>query len=337
MKPDEDLIDKLSPYPQYRYVYRWNNGRIGAIFPTSDGQALNFREYELYDGPDDNTSYPKGLRPVKEGDEDCDECSEPIAFGIVAYYLHMRNKKNPKDIFADYLEDAKKVFKIFRDTEMRAWDPEYKKDFPYSEHYKREQRRIKMSFGIFDFLGKAEVTEINKMVVNYLRFVKSQITNDSYRQLTRDEEKVCFKNAVLRVMNLRNDQGDYLFRNTHWIAVYCYAVDYCFLIDDVDFGCFFNDDGVFEEPGAPATMQYKDFDRFIEELQLDQEATTRIPFKHDIDFSKPSYKLYRPPYPWPKDGLKGKSLTLYNELDYIYNKLIEEFRDIENEKCHVLT
>ena len=338
MEPDEDLIDKLSPYPHYRYVYRWNNGRIGAIFPTADGHVLNFREYELYDGPDNMTSYPVGLRPVKEGDEDSNECKEPLAFGIVAYYLHMRNKKNPKDIFADYLEDAKLVFQLLRDADMRAWNPKYKKDFIYSEHYNREQRQIERSSLIFDFLGEAEVTDIKIMAANYLQFVKSQITKTSSRELTQDEVKACFKNAVLRVMNLKNERGDYIFyKNTHWIAVYCYAVDFYLLVDDEDFFYSENGKGVLEQPNARVTTQYKAFNSFIHELQLDQETTTRLPFKRDIDLSKLSYKPYRSPYPWPKDGLEGKSLTLYTELDFIYKKLNDEFRDIESFKCIIAT
>lgn len=332
-EPDEDLIDKLSPYPQSRYVYRWNNGRIGAIFPSSDGHVLDFREYELYDGPDNNLSYPSGLRPVKEGDEDFAECKELLASGIVAYYLHMRNKKNPKDIFADYLKYEKEVFQILCDADMRAWDPKYKKNFSYSEHFKQEKRRIKMSSRIFDFLGKGVVTEINNMAVNYLRFVKSQIKNYSYRELTRDEERDCFKKAVLRVMYLKNNQGDYIFRNPHWIAVYWYAVDFCLLTENV----VFNDKGDLEGPENPDTAQYKAFKLYIKELQLDQESTARIPFRHDIDFSKSSYKPYRTSYPWAKEGLDGKALTLYNEMEGIYLKLNEEFRDIENDISHNLT
>ena len=106
-EPDKDLIDKLSPNLRTRHVYRWNNGRVGAIFPNEVGDILDFREYELYDGPCDNLKYPEGLRPVKEGDEDSNECKELLAAGIVAYYLHMRMKKNPKDIFADYLKSDK--------------------------------------------------------------------------------------------------------------------------------------------------------------------------------------------------------------------------------------
>ena len=336
-EPDEDLIDKLSPNPQSRYIYRWNNGRIGAIFPSASGHILDFREYELYDGPDDELRYPKGLRPVKEGD-DSNECLELLAVGIVAYYLNMRSKKNPKDIFADYLEYEKNMFRILRDAEMRAWDPNYKKDFPYSEHYKREKIQIRISSHIFDFLGQSAAHELNEMAVNYLRYVKSKITNISCRNLTLDEEKECFKKAVLRVMWSKNEQGDFIFhKNKQWIAVYCFAVESYLLIDDVDFCDLLNDEGVMEKTNVPTTKQKKAFDCLTQELQLDQESTVRIPFQHDIDLSIETYKRYSKPYPWPKDGLQRTGLTLYNELEVVYKKLNEEYHTVEEEINITLT
>lgn len=328
-EPDEDLINKLSPNPQYRYVYRWKNGRVGAIFPNENRCLLDFREYKLYDGPDNTTSYPDGLRPVKEGDEECDECKELLAVGIVAYYLNMRNAKNPKEIFADYLDDAIKIFYFCRDAEMKAWNPKYKNEFSYSEHFKRESINIRNSSRIFEFLSKTEVIEIKTMAANYLQFVKSRITRINCRDLSREEEKDCFKKAVLRVMNMKNDQGNYIFhKNTQWIAIYCYAVDYLYLLDEKD---------DLEAPRAPATTQCKAFDRFIQELQLDLESTIRIPFKHDIDLSKKTYERYRMPYPWSKEGLEGKSLTLYKELEEVYIKLGEECRAIEEDISITLT
>ena len=332
-EPDEDLIDKLSPSPQHRYVYRWFNGRIGAIFPTADGHILDFREYKLYDGPDDRLCYPAGLRPVKDGNEDSNECKELLAVGIVAYYLTMRNKKNPKDIFADYLKDAIQVHQILNDADMRAWDPRFKKDFSYSKHFKEEKRKIKISYAIFDFLRKEEIAEIKEMASNYLRYVKSLIKKISFRDLTPEEEKRCFEIALLRVMNMKNEHGDYIFyKNSHWIAVYRYAVDNLLLIDENDFSYVYNDDkGEMEECGIPSTAQYKAFDNFIRELGFDQESTIRIPYGHDIDLSKNSYKHYNTSYPWPKEKLERKSLTLYNELENIYKKLNEEWRDKEAE------
>lgn len=331
-EPEKDLINKISRNSKTRDIHRWNNGRVGAIFPEADGHLLDFREYELYDGPNDNLGYPKGLRPVKEGDEDSTECKELLAVGIVAYYLNMRNKMNPKDIFAEYLEDAKKEFKILRDADIRAWHPGYKKDFPYSEHYKREQQKIRVSSSIFDYLDDAGVYEIRKVIVNYLRFVKSLITQYRTRDMTREEEKATFKKAVLRVMWAKNEQGDFIFNhNSQWIAIYCYAVDIYLLIDDTEFYNLINDEGVMETSVVPDTKQKKAFDLLTQELQLDQESIVRIPFKHDIDMSIETYKRYRSPHPWPKDGLKGKSLSLYNELEEIYTRFDKEFQDIEQE------
>ncbi len=332
-EPDEDLIDKLSPSPQCRYVYRWFNGRIGAIFPSAESHLLDFREYKLYDGPDDRICYPSGLRPAKEGDEDSNECCELLAVGIVAYYLCMRNKMNPKDIFADYLEDAIKLHQFYCDADMQAWNPKFKKNFSYSKHFKEEKRNIRISSRIFDFLRKKDITEIKYMTVNYLQFVKSRIKNVSFRNLTRDEEKYCFKTALLRVMNMKNEQGDYIFcKYSHWIAVYRNAVDNLFLIDDNDFGYETNDEGKEEVHGIPSTGQLKAFNSFIQELGLNQKSTIRIPYDHDIDLSKSSYKRYNTSYPWPKEQLERKGLALYNELTIIYNKLNEECRDVEEEK-----
>lgn len=329
-EPDKDLIDKLSPNLRTRHVYRWNNGRVGAIFPNEDGDILNFREYKLYDGPCDNHKYPEGLRPVKEGDEDSNECKELLAAGIVAYYLHMRMKKNPKDIFADYLEYHKTVFSTLQEGAMDAWNPNAQKDFSYSEHYKQEQTKIRISYRILDFLGQSEVAEIKTMTVNYLRFVKSQITHFNTRNLTREEEKTCFKKAVLRVMSAKNDQGEFIFhKNKQWIAVYSYAIDYCLLIDEVNFSKLLNDECILNSPNVPDTKQKNAFDRLTQELQLDQDSVVRIPFKHDIDFSIDSYKRYSAPYPWPNDGLKGIGFTFYKELQDVYIKLNEEYRAIE--------
>lgn len=327
---DENLIDNLSPNPQSRDIYRWSNGRIGAIFPTESRHILDFREYELYDGHDDDYAYPKGLRPVKEGDEESDECKEMLAVGIVAYYLNMRNKRDPKDIFADYLEYYKAVFRTLQDGAMEAWNPNYKREFSYSEHFKQEKVQIRVSSRIYDFLGQSAAAEIKKMAVNYLRFVKSQITRFNTRNLTREEEKTCFKKALLRVMEAKNEQGEFLFhKNKQWIAVFSYAIDFYLLIDDVEFSKLINGKGFLNSTNVPDTKQKNAFNRLIQELQLDQDSAVRIPFKHDIDLSIESYKRYSKPYPWPKDGLKGTGLTSYKELQDVYIKLNEEYCAIE--------
>lgn len=319
-EPDEDLIDKLSPTPQSRYIYRWNNGRVGAIFPSEDGHILDFREYKLYDGPDDTLNYPKGLRPVKDGDEGNDECKELLAAGIVAYYLYMRNKKDPKDIFTEYLDDAIKVFRILRDAEMRAWDPEYKKDFSYSEHFKREKHFIRVSSKIFDFLSKDDVNEIKIMTDNYMSFVKSKMSFNE-KEITWKDEKQCFKNAVLNVMKWKKRKGGYLFeKDTQWKAVYRFAVDIGILYEDGDLS----------SPKNADTTLYKVFENFVHELQLDVTSLSRMPFKYSYieNLKKDSYSRYNKNHSlWSKDGLEGnqKGLTLYKELDDVYKALEKEF------------
>jgi hypothetical protein len=320
---DEDLIDKLSPTPQSRYIYRWNNGRVGAIYPEADGHLLKFREYKIYDGPDDTLSYPKGIRPVIDGDEDNEECKELLAAGIVAYYLIMRNQKGPKDIFTEYLDDDIKVFWILRDAEMRAWDPEYKKEFPYSEHLKRERHYIRVSSKIFEFLSEEEVNEIKIMTNNYFEFVRNRMPIEQLDIIWPDweETKQCFKAAVLRLMEWKKKKCGYLFeKNTQWKAVYRFAVDIGIMYDDDDPSSFENTD----------TAQYKMFTDFAHELQFDVSPPFRMPFDYSYieNLKKKSYSRYNIDHSlWSKNGLEGnqKGLTLYKELDDAYKALEKEF------------
>ena len=322
-EPDEDLIDKLSPTSQSRYIYRWNNGRVGAIYPEADGNILNFCEYELYDGPDDTLSYPKGIRPVKDGDENNEECKELLAAGIVAYYLVMRSQKNPKNIFANYLEDAIKVFRILRDGDMRAWNPEYQKEFSYAEHLKREKIFIRASSKLLDFLSEEEAKEIRMMTDNYLEFVRSQMPINQQEIIwpNWEETKLCFKDAVLRLMEWKKKKGGYLFeKNTQWKAVYRFAVDIGVMYDD-------------EDPRSPENTditQYKVFKNFAHELQFDVAPLFRIPFHYSyIDsLNKDCYSRYNKEHSlWSKDGLEGnqRGLTLYKELDDVYKALEKDF------------
>lgn len=322
-EPDEDLINKLSPTPQSRYIYRWNNGRVGAIFPEAEGHILNFREYKLYDGPDDTLSYPKGIRPVIDGDENNEECKELLAGGIVAYYLIMRSHKDPKDIFTEYLDENIKVFRILRNGEMRAWDPEYKKDFSYSDHIKREKILIRASSKILDFLSEEEVNEIEIMTINYLEFVRSRMPIDQQDIIwpNWEETKQCFKAAVLRLMEWKKKKGGYLFeKNTQWKAVYRFAVDIGIMYDD--------DDPNF--PENTETAQYKIFADFAHELKFDVTPPFRIPFGYNYieNLNKDSYSRYNKDHSfWSKDGLEGnqKGLALYKELDDVYKALEKEF------------
>lgn len=151
-------------------------------------------------------------------------------------------------------------------------------------------------------------------------------TPPSAKEITWEEEKQCFKTAVLYVMNLKRRNGNYLFeKNTHWIAVYRFAVDSGVMYDMGDKS----------EPQDKSQPQYTFFEKFARELQLDNDNFVRIPFMiSSIDgLSKENYKRYRHKHPWSSEGLKerSKSLTLYKELDSIYRALRKSFNDISNQ------
>ena len=149
-------------------------------------------------------------------------------------------------------------------------------------------------------------------------------TNPYFRQNTWEDEKLCFKNAVLYVMTLkRKKDGNYLFdKNTLWIAVYRFAVDIAIMYDKGDPN----------EPQDKSIAQYADFEKFTHELQLDVNPPTRHPFKiSSIDsMNKDTYKRYRHPHPWSMDGLKesSKSFTLYKELNAVYIALENKFYNL---------
>ena len=141
------------------------------------------------------------------------------------------------------------------------------------------------------------------------------------KDITWEEEKQCFKNAVLYVMDLkRKKDGNYLFdKNTLWIAVYRFAIDIGIMYDKGDPN----------EPQDKTAPQYAFFEKFAHELQLDADPPTRHPFKvSSIDsLNKDSYKRYRQPHPWSMDGLKepSKGFTLYKELNAVYIALSKIF------------
>lgn len=141
--------------------------------------------------------------------------------------------------------------------------------------------------------------------------------------LTWEEEKQCLKEAVLRVMEINDKEGKLIFtRNTHWIAIYRFAVDLGlnYEIDDP------------KMPQDPSTLQCKEFDHLAKELQFDVNPPTRIPFTRNAikDINKDSYKRYNAPFVWSLDGLKdtesgkilnSKGYKLYKELWVVYKTL----------------
>ena len=140
-----------------------------------------------------------------------------------------------------------------------------------------------------------------------------------YKDPTWVEEKQCFKNAVLSVMEQKKGNGGFLFEKpTQWIAVYRFAVDGGIMYD-------IDDPKGSQDLSAP---QYAVFVRFAQELQLDVNPPTRLPFtKKSIDsLSKKNYSLYNTCYPWSQDGIKDpRSFLLYTELDDVYKALENEY------------
>lgn len=140
------------------------------------------------------------------------------------------------------------------------------------------------------------------------------------KEITWDDEKQCFKNAVLNVMSRKKEDGGYLFEKpTQWMAVYRFAIDRGIMYD-------MNDPN---EPQDKSTPQYAVFEKFAQELQLNVNPPTRLPFtKNAIDCinSNKSYVRYNTNYPWSKDGITDtRSFTFYTEMEDIYMALQEEY------------
>ena len=144
-------------------------------------------------------------------------------------------------------------------------------------------------------------------------------TKHAVREITWEEKKLCFKGAVLNVMEQKKHDGEYLFEKpTQWKAVYRFAVD---------IGIMYDVEGP-KEPKDKTTPQYAVFETFAKELQLDVNPPTRLPFTKSAinDITKEYYIRYNTPYPWPNDGITdARSLKLYTELDDVYLALQEEY------------
>ena len=153
---------------------------------------------------------------------------------------------------------------------------------------------------------------------NLLAKIKNKILH-SPKEITWDDEKQCFKNAILNVMSQKREDGNYLFEKaTQWIAVYRFAVDGGIMYD--------MDDP--KEPQDKSKPQYAVFEKFAQELQLNANPPTRLPFsKKSIDsLNKPNYVRYNNPYPWSNDGITDpRSMSLYIELDDVYKALEEKY------------
>lgn len=145
-------------------------------------------------------------------------------------------------------------------------------------------------------------------------------TSPSVRQITWEDEKQCFKNAVLLIMKKKKDYGGDLFKKpTQWKAVYRFAVDIGIMYE-------LNDQNVSNDSDKP----YATFATFAQELQLDDNSSIRIPFKKAYieEMKKDNYTRYNERYPWPKDGIKhASSFELYIDLDDVYKALEEEYNN----------
>ena len=139
------------------------------------------------------------------------------------------------------------------------------------------------------------------------------------KELTWEEDKQCFKSAVLHVMEKKKHDGEYLFeKTTQWKAVYRFAVDIGIMYDMEDP----------KEPKDKSTPQYAVFEKLAKELQLDVNPPCRMPFtKNAIDnISKDNFVRYNAPYPWSYEGITDpRSLELYVNMDDVYSALVEEY------------
>ena len=142
------------------------------------------------------------------------------------------------------------------------------------------------------------------------------------KDITWEEEKQCFKSAVLHVMEKKKHDGEYLFEKpTQWKAVYRFAVDIGIKYDVEDP----------KEPKDKSTPQYAVFEKLAKELQLDVNPPCRMPFTKNAinDITKEYYIRYNTPYPWSYEGITdARSLKLYTELDDVYQALQEKYNKL---------
>ena len=103
------------------------------------------------------------------------------------------------------------------------------------------------------------------------------------------------------------------------MAVYRFADDIAIMYDVDDPN----------EPKDTSTPQYKIFEDFAHELQLDVDPPTRLPFsKNAINSinSNKSYVRYNTRYPWSKDEITDpRQFAFYTEMEDVYLALEEGF------------
>ena len=226
------------------------------------------------------------------------------------------------------------VFEIVKSWDFASFDytwdktsTPWKKKFADKEELKVEIEKIIMRIKQERHLGiepNKQSADTKSEVVRSLNPPKHTKISPKRKELTWDEKKQCFKNAVLSIMEQKMRSGDYLFKKSpHWKAVYRFAVDLGIMYD-------VNDPNKPNEESAP---QYAVFEKFAHELQLDVNPPTRIPFtKNAIDnFSNELFARYNLPYPWPEDDIitNGKgNISFFIEMQDIYNALDEKYDEL---------
>lgn len=209
-----------------------------------------------------------------------------------------------------------------------TWDKTstpWRKKFADKEELKVEIEKIIMRIKQERHLGiepNRQLTNIKNEVAKRSNPTKHTKINLNRRKLTWEEKKQCFKGAVLRIMERKTGSDEYLFnKNTHWKSVYRFAVDNGIMYD-------VNDPN---EPKDKSTPQYAVFEKFAQELLLDVNPPTRIPFtkNHIDDINKECFARFNKTHPWSKEGIDNiRTVHLYMKLDEVYMALKEEYDNL---------
>lgn len=316
----------------YSYgVCKWANGLQGAIIDFNDVTDDVDEEGKSLIRPDDGRDFLQFVSSeidlVRESEKiygltDLRNRCPLVASGIIARFVKINiTDRNYPAMFKAYYDMEKKFYVI----ENQRRDPfsfsrKLEEEFTNGAHLQIERKHIEFSTkNLLPFLKESHREVVKRMADAYIAFVKQSmpVTDDG---ITWEEEKLCFKKAVLHVMELKKENGDYLFeKNTQWKAFYRFAVDSGIMYAPGDM----------KEPEDSGTAQYKVFDDFAHELQLDVNPPTRLPFKRSYieEMNKDNYARYRKPHPWSKEGMTNniKSYLLFEKLDEVYKEIRDEF------------
>lgn len=144
----------------------------------------------------------------------------------------------------------------------------------------------------------------------------NNLPNPQPRELTWEEKKRCFKDALIYVMDLKKDDGDYLFnKGPKWIVPYRFAVDKKDIMYDKD---------ALRKRQDFSGAQYEQFENLATELKLHDNSLIRIPFERGYinQITKPNYARFNQPWPWPSDGIENaRTYSLLVDMNEIYKEL----------------